>query len=76
AVASSSGGGGEIVLDGLTGRVVDPEDTAALEEALVGLLRDPEAARRMGREARKRVQRYEWRRGVLDLERVLTAASP
>jgi phosphatidylinositol alpha-1,6-mannosyltransferase len=75
AVASASGGGGEIVVDGETGRVVDPEDAAALEAALVSLLADPERARALGGSARERVLRFDWEHGVAALERTLRAAS-
>ena len=64
AVASASGGGGEIVVDGETGRVVDPEDAAALEAALASLLADPERARAFGERARERVLRFDWSHAV------------
>jgi phosphatidylinositol alpha-1,6-mannosyltransferase len=75
AIASASGGGGEIVIDGETGRVVDPEDTAALARALASLLEDPERARAFGERARERVLRFDWSHGVAALERVLRAAA-
>ncbi len=74
AVASASGGGGEIVVDGYTGRVVDPEDASALEAALASLLADPERARAFGESARQRVLRFDWEHGAAALERVLYAA--
>ena len=75
AVASASGGGGEIVVDGQTGCVVDPEDAPALEAALASLLADPERARALGERARARVLRFDWEHGVAALERVLYAAA-
>lgn len=75
AVASASGGGGEIVVDRETGRVVDPEDAPALAEALAWLLEDPARARRLGERARERVLRFDWSFGVAALERVLHAAA-
>jgi phosphatidylinositol alpha-1,6-mannosyltransferase len=75
AVASASGGGGEIVVDGRTGLVVDPEDPAALRAALESLLGDPERARAFGESARERVLRFDWEHGVTALERVLFAAA-
>jgi len=71
AVASRSGGGAEVVVDGETGRVVDPGDPAALEEALGALLADPSAARRLGEAARKHCERFDWERGTDRLEEVL-----
>jgi phosphatidylinositol alpha-1,6-mannosyltransferase len=73
-IASASGGGREIVVDRETGRVVDPDDAAALEEALASLLADPERARRLGERARERVLRFDWEHAVTALERVLAAA--
>jgi glycosyltransferase involved in cell wall biosynthesis len=75
AIASASGGGGEIVVDGETGCVIDPEDPRALEAALASLLADPERARALGERARERVQRFDWEYGVATLERVLHAAA-
>ncbi len=75
AVASTSGGGGEIVVDGETGRVVDPDDAAALAAALASLLAEPERARAFGERARERVLRFDWSHGVAALERVLRAAA-
>jgi glycosyltransferase involved in cell wall biosynthesis len=51
-VATAVDGTPEVVRDGLTGRLVPPADAPALAGALLGLLRDPEAARRMGAAAR------------------------
>lgn len=75
AVASASGGGGEIVVDGETGCVVDPGDAPALEAALASLLADPERARRLGESARERVLRFDWEHAVAALERVLRVAA-
>jgi len=75
AVASASGGGGEIVVDGETGRVVDPEDAAALAAAIGELLADPERAQAFGERARERVLRFDWSHAVEALERVLRAAA-
>jgi phosphatidyl-myo-inositol dimannoside synthase len=47
-VAGRSGGAPETVREGRTGHVVDGRDPAALVEALVGLLADPDRAAAMG----------------------------
>ncbi len=47
----------EIVVDGETGVLVAPEDSADLAEALIGLLRAPETARMMGERGRLRAER-------------------
>jgi glycosyltransferase involved in cell wall biosynthesis len=44
----------EVVLDGTTGVLVPPRDPGALAEALEGLVREPERARRLGQEGRRR----------------------
>jgi len=45
----------EVVLDGVTGVLVPPRDPAALARAVADLLRDPERARGLGAEGRRRV---------------------
>jgi phosphatidylinositol alpha-1,6-mannosyltransferase len=56
-VAGNSGGAGEAVLDGVTGRVVGrPTDVRAVAEAIGQLLDDPVLRLRMGIEARRRAE--------------------
>ncbi|UCG85497.1 MAG: glycosyltransferase family 4 protein [Gemmatimonadota bacterium] len=54
-VVTRVGGNPELVLDGETGFLVPPKDTAAFAEKLVCLLRDPELRARLGSAGRKRV---------------------
>jgi glycosyltransferase involved in cell wall biosynthesis len=54
-VASRVGGNAEIVEDGKTGLLVPPEDSSALGEALLRLLRDPELAASLGKNGREYV---------------------
>lgn len=56
-IATRVGGIPELIDDGATGLLVPPGDEAALAAALAGLLADPERARRIGEEARRRVAR-------------------
>lgn len=56
-VATSVGGIPEIVEDGVGGILVPPQDSGALGEALLALLRDPERRRSMGQAALERVER-------------------
>jgi glycosyltransferase involved in cell wall biosynthesis len=56
-VASRVGGNAEIVQDGKSGLLVPPEDSSALEEALLRLLRDPEFASSLGKNGREYVTR-------------------
>jgi len=55
-VATPVGGVRQTVLDGETGVLVPVGDTAALAEALVRLLSDPDEARRLGAAGRERVR--------------------
>jgi glycosyltransferase involved in cell wall biosynthesis len=56
-IASRVGGVPEIVIDGETGLLVDPGDTAALRNAMKELLLNPERAMAMGRAGRERVEK-------------------
>ena len=60
-VASNVHGIPDVVEDGVTGILVPPKDVAALSQAILRLLRDPEERRRMGRAGREMVAtRYSW----------------
>jgi starch synthase len=60
-VGSRTGGIPEVVVDGVTGLLVPPDDPGQLAEALNALLRDPERAQVMGQEGRKRaVAEFGW----------------
>jgi glycosyltransferase involved in cell wall biosynthesis len=54
-VASRVGGNGEIVKDGKTGLLVQAQDSAALADAVLKLMRDPELAATLGRNGRAHV---------------------
>jgi glycosyltransferase involved in cell wall biosynthesis len=54
-VATRVGGNPELVLHGQTGVLVPPADPPALASAMVGVLTDPEASRRLGEEGRRLV---------------------
>ena len=60
-VATFTCGVPEIVVDGVTGRLVPAGDADALAGALIAVLSDPEAARQAGRAGRERVESlYTW----------------
>ncbi len=60
-VATRIAGSEELVLDGLTGRLVPPEDAEALREALRPLLVEAGLRQRMGKASLERVQaHYSW----------------
>jgi glycosyltransferase involved in cell wall biosynthesis len=65
-VASAVGGIPELVVDGVTGFLVQPGDVAALRAALERLLADPVLRRRMGRAGRRRVTELCSRDGAAD----------
>ncbi|MDI6809216.1 MAG: glycosyltransferase [Candidatus Eisenbacteria bacterium] len=56
-VATRVGGNEDIVIDGVTGFLVQKEDSDSLAEKILVLLRDDSLAREMGRQARKRIER-------------------
>ncbi|HWL06909.1 MAG TPA: glycosyltransferase family 4 protein [Planctomicrobium sp.] len=55
-VASESGGVFSVVVDGMTGFLVPPSDDVALAERMRFLLENPDRARELGCNARKRIQ--------------------
>ncbi|HEX5133273.1 MAG TPA: glycosyltransferase [Candidatus Krumholzibacteria bacterium] len=55
-VATDVGGNPEVVVDGVTGRLVPARDAAALADAIMGMLADRERARAMGEAGRIRCQ--------------------
>jgi phosphatidylinositol alpha-1,6-mannosyltransferase len=59
-VAGNVGGALDAVVDGETGILVDPTDPTAVAEAAVELLRSPDRAARMGRNAEARARRFAW----------------
>jgi glycosyltransferase involved in cell wall biosynthesis len=52
-IATRVGGVGDALADGRTARLIPPGDAQALAEAVIGFLDAPEAAREMGRAARR-----------------------
>ena len=59
-VAGAAGGALDAVEDGVTGLLVDPEDPAALADALIALLENPARARAMGRAGAERAEGFAW----------------
>jgi glycosyltransferase involved in cell wall biosynthesis len=57
-VATRVGGNPEVVVDGETGYLVPPQQPAKLAERMLDLLRKPDRARQMGRQARARVEAH------------------
>lgn len=65
-VATAVGGNGEIVRDGVNGRLVAPRDPAVLAEALLDVLADPARATALGRAGRAWVVTHGTFSGMVD----------
>ncbi len=64
-VATRVGGLPEVVIHEKTGLLVETDNAAALAEAILTLLKNPEAASRMGQAARSRaLEKFNWERYV------------
>ena len=66
-IAHAIGGVPEAVLDGETGLLVAPGDTAALTQAFARLIKDSALRRRLGEAARARALSHTWRDSALAL---------
>jgi glycosyltransferase involved in cell wall biosynthesis len=72
-VASRCGGIPEIVIDGVTGRLVERGDVDGIVTAIRNLLDDPDRRIAMGRAGRERVEaHFTWHHSAQRLEKVLT----
>ncbi|HKX68709.1 MAG TPA: glycosyltransferase family 4 protein [Intrasporangium sp.] len=69
-VVTSRGGPGELVVDGMTGLVVDPEDINALAAAIDRVLSEPSTGRRLAAGGLNSVQEYTWERVARDYDRI------
>ncbi len=56
-IGGVSGGTVEAIVDGVTGLLVNPEKTEDIARALLKLLKDPDYARQLGENGRKRVEK-------------------
>jgi glycosyltransferase involved in cell wall biosynthesis len=61
-VSTATGDIAGMVKDGETGRVIPPDDPAAMAKAVTDLLDDPEQAWDIARRARQEVEQYTWPR--------------
>lgn len=70
-VATRVGGVPDLISDGQNGRLVDPGDANGIGEAVLDLLRDPQAAKEIGRSAMNSARdRFHVKRLVGDIERL------
>lgn len=60
-VSTNVGGMPYLVRDGVDGILLPPNDEKAMARAIQDLLADPERARKMAENARKKVERFDWR---------------
>jgi phosphatidylinositol alpha-1,6-mannosyltransferase len=75
-IAGQSGGLAEVVHDGETGLVVNPEEPEAVAAALKRLLQDQLLARRLGQAGRKAIEsQYNWDRVIRDLRDIESQVS-
>jgi glycosyltransferase involved in cell wall biosynthesis len=73
-VAFDCDGAREVVIDGVTGRLVPPKSVDGLRSAIDDLLRRPDRGRSMGEEGRRRVRdRFDWRSAGERLDRLYRA---
>ena len=75
AVCTAVGGLGEMIDDGVTGRLVPPRDPRALADGILDVISDPERRTRMGRAARERlVANFTLERSAAVTERMILEA--
>jgi L-malate glycosyltransferase len=60
-VSTATGGITDMVRNGETGCIISPDDPQAMADAVEHLLKDPEWAATMAREARKELEKHVWR---------------
>ena len=75
-VAGRAGGAPEVVVDGVTGALVAPDDERALAAAIGRYLADPALARAHGEAGRRRAEEFAWPRLVEDLLALYKEALP
>ena len=74
-VVTAVGGCPEVVEDGVSGRLVPPDDAEALAGALAGVLEDGAARRRLARAARARASRFHVSTAAARIERIYDEVS-
>ncbi len=71
-IGGRSGGVPEAIVDGVTGLLVDPNDSGELADAIARLLTDREFANRLGQQGRERaVNEFSWRRAADSVQGIL-----
>ncbi|PSQ14297.1 glycosyltransferase family 1 protein [Halobacteriales archaeon QS_8_69_73] len=76
AIASAAGGAKEVVTDGETGVLVEPDDVAEVAAALAELAADRDRLARMGRAARRRYEAHpDWTEAAARVRELLAAVA-
>ncbi|MFD1569882.1 glycosyltransferase family 4 protein [Halorubrum laminariae] len=76
AIASRAGGASDVVTDGETGVLVDPDDPSAVAAALESLATDPDRLAAMSRAARRRYERHpDWPATTARVRRLLATVA-
>jgi phosphatidyl-myo-inositol dimannoside synthase len=70
-VAGNIGGAVDAVIDGVTGRLVDPTDHLAVGDIVTDLLRDRRGADHLGRAGESRARTFAWARTAQQVERLM-----
>ena len=71
-IGGNSGGITDTVIDGVTGKLVDPNDPSEVSKAVLDLLENRETANQMGENGYKRaIQYFDWQTNVSDWEKEL-----
>src|SRR5581483_2014077 len=75
-IGGSGSGAEDAIADGVTGFVVDGNDRAAVANALLQLLSNPERARAMGEAGcRRALTEFTWKQNAVAIERILSGAA-
>lgn len=61
-ISSKLGGIPDVVIDKKTGLLVKPEDEEALAESIIFLLENEDISQKMGKNGKKKVEEYSWRK--------------
>jgi glycosyltransferase involved in cell wall biosynthesis len=70
-IGTNVGGIPEVITDGVTGLLVTPENPAALAQAILKLLRNPDFAKQLAEDAKKTVCRYDWDTITFEVENLM-----
>ncbi|MCK4575090.1 glycosyltransferase family 4 protein, partial [candidate division WOR-3 bacterium] len=71
-IGGRSGGVSDAIIDGVTGLLVDPESPEEIANGIIKLFENPELARKLGEQGRKRVlEEFTWESAARIIERAM-----